>query len=92
MKKERMFFEELNPKGGNYSSKLKFYQSLKTQSIEEIELWVVSNFTMTQTINLLAKYIKNEVENDEKATNKIRVTQQQFDEFFSIIKQRVKNE
>lgn len=92
MKKERMFFKELDPKGSNYSSKLKFYQSLKTQSIEEIELWVVSNFTITQIINLLAKYIKNEVDIDETATNKIRVTQQQFDNFFSIIKQRVKEE
>lgn len=85
-----MFFDELGAKGSNYSSKLKFYQSLKTQSVEDIEIWISTHFKMTQILNLLARYVKNEVDEDEKATNKIRITQQQFDDFFSIIKQRAK--
>jgi len=92
MTKKRLFFEILDPKGSNYSTKLKFYNSLKTQSVDDIELWITEHLRMTQILNLLAKYIKQEVDIDETATNKIRVTQQQFDNFFSIIKTREKEE
>jgi hypothetical protein len=92
MKKERLFFEMLDPKGNNYASKLSFYKSLKNQSVEDIEIWLSQHFKLTQILQLLSKYVKQEVEDDEKGTAKIRITQQQFDDFFSIIKQRPKEE
>jgi len=92
MAKEKLFFRELDPKGNNYANKLKFYKSLKNQSVDDIEIWLSQHFKLTQILQLLSKYVKQEVEDDEKGTAKIKITQQQFDDFFSIIKQRAKEE
>jgi len=92
MKKEKLFFDELGAKGSNYSTKLKFYQSLKTQSVEDIEIWISQHLRMTQILNLLARYIKQEVEDDEKGINKIKITNEQFEQYFHIIKTREKED
>ena len=92
MVKKRLFFDELGAKGSNYSAKLKFYQSLKTQSVEDIEIWISTHLRMTQILNLLARYVKQEIEDEEKGVNKIKITNEQFSQYFHIIKTREKGE
>lgn len=84
---EKIFYNYLNPRGSTYAKQIATYKQLKDMVKDEIADWLEENMTGKQIRLLLAEYMVSELTyKKEEDTPKVRITQEQFDEFFRIIK------
>lgn len=84
---EKVFFNYLKPAGRTYSTQMATYRALKEYNQEQIIDWLEENMTGKDIKMLLANYMLAEFNYVEpETTQRIRITQEQFDEFFHIIK------
>lgn len=86
------FYDMLNPMGSTYSTKIKQYRAIKEMSREEVIKYLENNFTHAQLMHLLAEFIETEVNYEKVDMPRIRISQEQFDAFFRIIKPHSKRE
>lgn len=89
---KKVFYNYLNPAGSNYATRIKTYKNLAEATPEEIINWLENNCNHREIMSLLAQYMTEEFNYQEEKTVKIRITQEQFDEFFRVIKPHKKNE
>lgn len=80
------FYNFLNPAGSTYAPKMKVYKELKEMSKAELINYLETNFTHANLMNLLADYMHEEFHAETEKTQKIRITEEQFEKYFSIIK------
>ena len=81
-----VFYNFLNPAGSTYAPKMRMYRAMKEMDIQQMKEYLSDNFTYSQLMTLLVEYIKQELNQEEQVMPKIRVTQEQFDNYFRIIK------
>lgn len=81
-----VFYNFLNPAGSTYAPKMRMYRALKEMDIQQMKEYLSDSFTHGQLMTLLVDYIKDELNQEDRATPKIRMTQEQFDAYFRIIK------
>lgn len=89
---KKVFYNYLNPAGSNYATRIKTYKNLAEATPEEVINWLENNCNHREIMSLLAQYMLEEFNYQEEKTAKIRITQEQFDEFFRVIKPHKKNE
>ena len=87
---KKVLLEFLKPQGANYNSKTKFYNSLKGVDIVELEKKLMNHFPFHKCLELLALYVYEELNGEEENFGKVRITQEQFENYFRIIKPREK--
>lgn len=87
---KKIFYNYLNPAGSNYSTRIKTYKNLAEAEIQEIVDWLENNCSHREIMSLLAQYMTEEFNFEEEKTSKIRITQEQFQEFFRVIKPHAK--
>lgn len=84
---EKIFYNYLRPAGRTYAQQIEKYKTLKESNQEEIINWLEENMTGRQVKELLAKYMLAEFNYVEpETTQRIRITEEQFREFFRVIK------
>lgn len=85
---EKVFFNYLNPAGRAYSEKIGTYRRLKyCNNQEEIISWLEEHLTGKEIKQLLSQYMLAEFNYQEPETaQRIRITEEQFEQFFRIIK------
>ena len=84
---ENVFYNFLNPKGSSYASKMATIRQLKAMAKEELIEYLEENFTGKQIKSLLAEYMLAELTHEKpEQTPRIRITQEQFDQYFRVIK------
>lgn len=85
---EKVFFNYLNPAGRAYSEKIGTYRRLKyCNDQEEIIGWLEEHLTGKEIKQLLSQYMLAEFNYQEPETaQRIRITEEQFEQFFRIIK------
>lgn len=89
---KKVFYNYLNPAGSNYATRIKTYKNLAEATPEEVVSWLENNCNHREIMSLLAQYMLEEFNFEEEKTPKIRITQEQFDEYFRVIKPHKKNE
>lgn len=89
---KKVFYSYLNPAGSNYAARIKTYKNLAEATPEEVINWLENNCNHREIMSLLAQYMLEEFNFEEEKTPKIRITQEQFDEYFRVIKPHKKNE
>lgn len=87
-----VFYNFLNPAGSSYAPKMRMYRALKEMDAAQMKEYLSDNFTNGQLMSLLVEYISEELNQDEKAMPRIRMTQEQFDAYFRIIKPHQKKD
>ena len=87
---KKVFYNYLNPAGSNYATRIKTYKNLAEATPEEVINWLENNCNHREIMSLLAQYMLEEFNYQEEKTAKIRITQEQFDEFFRVIKPHMK--
>lgn len=87
---KKVFYNYLNPAGSNYATRIKTYKNLAEATPEEVINWLENNCNHREIMSLLAQYMLEEFNYQEEKTAKIRITQEQFDEFFRVIKPHTK--
>lgn len=84
---EKIFYNYLKPTGRTYAQQIEKYKTLKECNQQQIIDWLEENMTGRQIKELLAKYMMAEFNYVEpETTQRIRITQEQFDQFFRVIK------
>ena len=89
---KKVFYSYLNPAGSTYSTRIRTYKNLAEATPEEVINWLENNCSHRDVMSLLAQYMIEEFNFEEEKTPKIRITQEQFDEYFRVIKPHKKNE
>jgi len=90
---KKVFYNYLNPAGSNYATRMKTYRNLAAAGMQEIIDWLENNCNHRDIMSLLAQYMFEEFNyQEEEKTPRIRITQEQFDEFFRVIKPHTKKE
>lgn len=74
-------FREFVLSKGNYYSQIKKFREIVTLSTDELSNHLLNNYSMLELTNLLVQYIKEE--NSDKKIPKIRITQEQLEEYFT---------
>ena len=87
---KKVFYNYLNPAGSNYATRMRTYNNLAQASIEEVINWLENNLNHRDLMNLLAQYMTEEFNFEEEKISKIRITQEQFDQYFRVIKPHTK--
>lgn len=87
---KKVFYNYLNPAGSTYSTRIRTYKNLAEATPEEVVTWLENNCSHRDIMTLLAQYMIEEFNYTEEKTSKIRITQEQFDEFFRVIKPHTK--
>lgn len=87
---KKVLWEFLKPQGANYNSKLSFYNSLKGIDAMELERKLMNHLPFHKCLQLLTLYVNEELNGEEENFGKIRITQEQFENYFRIIKPREK--
>lgn len=82
----KVFLNYLNPAGSNYSTRIRTYKNLSEAPAEEIVHWLENNVSHRDIMTLLTNYMMEEFHGEDTKQRKIRITQEQFDEYFRIIK------
>lgn len=85
---EKIFLKFLNPKGASYNAKMKLYNSLKGSDEIFVTQELLKRFSTSRLIQLLVKYVMNEVNHNEQKVKKIAISQEQLEEYFRIIKSK----
>lgn len=84
---EKIFYNYLRPAGRTYAQQIEKYKTLKEYDQQQIIDWLEENMTGRQIKELLAKYMVAEFNYVEpETTQRIRITEEQFREFFRVIK------
>lgn len=84
---EKIFYNYLRPAGRTYAQQIEKYKTLKECDQQQIIDWLEENMTGRQIKELLAKYMVAEFNYIEpETTQRIRITEEQFREFFRVIK------
>lgn len=84
---EKIFYNYLRPAGRTYAQQIEKYKTLKECDQQQIIDWLEENMTGRQIKELLAKYMVAEFNYVEpETTQRIRITEEQFREFFRVIK------
>lgn len=89
---ENIFYQFLNPAGSSYAPKMKIYRAIKEMEKTDIIRYLEENYTHRQLMELLSDYLLAEVNYDKDATPKVRLTQEQFEAFFRVIKPHAKKD
>lgn len=84
---EKIFYNYLRPAGRTYAQQIEKYKTLKEYDQQQIIDWLEENMTGRQIKELLAKYMVAEFNYVEpETTQRIRITEEQFRDFFRVIK------
>lgn len=89
---KKVFYSYLNPAGSNYSARIKTYKNLAEADPKEITHWLENNCNHADIMSLLTAYMLEEFHAEEDKQPKIRISQEQFDEYFRIIKPHAKKD
>lgn len=87
---KKVLWDFLKPQGANYNPKAYFYNSLKGIDTMELEHRLMSHLPIHKCLQLLTLYVYEELNGEEENFGKIRITQEQFENYFRIIKPREK--
>lgn len=87
-----VFYNFLNPVGSSYAPRMKVYKALKEMDANQIKEYLEGNFTHNQLMNILVEYLCEELTQDKEVMPRIRITQEQFDAYFRVIKPHKKGD
>ena len=85
---EKILLKFLNPKGASYNAKMRLYNSLKGSDEIFVTQELLKRFSISILVELLVKYVMDEVNCKEQKVKKIAISQEQLEEYFRIIKSK----
>lgn len=87
---KKVLWDFMKPQGANYNSKANFYNSLKGIDANELGSKLMNHLPFHKCLELLTLYVYEELNGEEESFGKVRITQEQFENYFRIIKPREK--